>query len=228
MTLETNGTGTGPESSARPRRQSTGARAGWLIPAGLIALGFVPVLAGALRLTELTGGADVMPANARFAAMPLPVVLHIAAAMLYSVLGAFQFGRRRRWHRPAGRILIPAGLVVALSGLWMTLFLDRPPGDGDLLAAFRLVVGTAMAVSLVLGLRSILRRDIARHRAWMTRAYALGMGAGTQAFTQAAWLAVHDGAQDEVTRALVLGAGWAINLAVAEWVIRRRRARVSA
>ncbi|MGP3964272.1 DUF2306 domain-containing protein [Nonomuraea sp. 3N208] len=213
----------------RTGRQTTRARAAWLLPAGLIALSFVPVLAGAVRLTELTGGADVTPANARFVAMPMPVVLHIVAASLYSVLGAFQFGRRRRpWHRAAGRVLIPCGLVVALSGLWMTLFLDRPPGDGDLLAVFRLVAGTTMALSLVLGLAAILRRDVAPHRAWMTRAYALGMGAGTQAFTLSLWLAVHGGTPDETTRALLMGAGWAINLAVAEWAIRGRRARVSA
>ncbi|MGP3918571.1 DUF2306 domain-containing protein [Nonomuraea sp. 10N515B] len=214
--------------TTRTRRPAT--RAGWLLPAGLIVLSFVPVLAGAVRLTELAGGADVTPANARFVAMPLPVMLHIVAASLYSVLGAFQFGRvRRRWHRPAGRNLIPAGLVTALSGLWMTLFLARPPGDGDLLAAFRLVFGTTMAVSLVLGLAAILRRDIAGHRAWMTRAYAIGMGAGTQAVTQAVWLIVHGGEQDEVTRALLLAAGWVINLAVAEGIIRRRRrSRVSA
>ncbi|MEO3871726.1 DUF2306 domain-containing protein [Nonomuraea sp. B12E4] len=205
----------------------TGAKAGWRVPAGLIALSAVPVIAGAVRLTELAGGPQVLESDARFLAAPLPVVLHIPAAVLFSVLGAVQFAsgfRRRRpgWHRAAGRVLVPSGLVVALSGLWMALFYDRPEGDGDLLAGFRLVFGTAMAVSLVLGLVAIRRRDVARHRAWMTRGYAIGLGAGTQAVIQVPW-AIAAGEPGGLSRTLLLGAGWVVNVAVAEWVIRGRR-----
>ncbi|MEZ0075925.1 DUF2306 domain-containing protein [Planotetraspora sp. GP83] len=212
-------------------RNNTGAsaRAGWLVPAGLIALSAVPVVAGAARLTELAGGAEVTAENARFFAMPLPVVVHILSATLYSVLGAFQFAsglRRRRpgWHRAAGRILVPCGLAVALSGLWMTLFYPRPPGDGELVSGFRLVFGSAMVLSIVLGLAAIRRRDIARHGAWMTRGYAIGLGAGTQVFTHLPWI-LFLGKPEELTRALLMAAGWVINLAVAEWVIRKRPPR---
>jgi hypothetical protein len=50
--------------------------------------------------------------------------------------------------------------------------------------------------------------------------------------THALWLAAV-GTPGQLTRQLLLGAGWAINLAVAEWAIRRsrpgrRRARVGA
>ncbi|MFF4989178.1 DUF2306 domain-containing protein [Streptosporangium saharense] len=199
---------------------------GWLGPTGLIMLSVIPVVAGALRLGELAGGAAVTPANARFLAVPLPVVAHIIGATLYGIVGAFQFAkgfRRRRpgWHRTAGRVLAVCGLVTALSGLWMTVFYPRPAGDGDLLAAFRLVFGTAMAVSLVLGFVAIRRRDFRRHRAWMIRAYAIGVAAGTQAFTQLPWILLV-GPLDETPRALLVGAGWIINLTVAEWIIRRR------
>lgn len=53
----------------------------------------------------------------------------------------------------------------------------------------------------------------------MIRAYALALGAGTQVFTQGFGKALF-GAGDLVF-ALMLGAGWAINLAVAEYLIRR-------
>src|SRR5687768_2157785 len=66
-------------------------KADWLVPAALIMLSAVPMVAGAARLTELTGGAEITPENARFFAAPLPVVLHIVSVSLYSVLGAFQF-----------------------------------------------------------------------------------------------------------------------------------------
>jgi hypothetical protein len=57
----------------------------------------------------------------------------------------------------------------------------------------------------------------------MMRGYAIGLGAGTQALTLAAG-EVLLGPPGETSRALLMGAGWAINLAVAEWAIRRRPA----
>jgi hypothetical protein len=100
----------------------------WLIPAALIFLSAVPIAAGTFRIVQLTGGGEITPENARFFASPVPVVVHIVSATLYSVLGAFQFapGLRRwkpGWHRAAGKwILVPSGLAAALSGLWMTQF----------------------------------------------------------------------------------------------------------
>lgn len=198
----------------------------WLVPAGLILLSIVPVIAGTARLAELSGGAEITPENARFFASPWPVLLHIFSFIPYSILGAFQFApglRRRRpnWHRTTGRLLIPAGLVAALSGLWMTLFYPWPEGDGELLYGIRLIVGSAMVLSIVFGVAAIRRRDIAQHRAWMIRAYAIGMGAGTQAFTHLPWFILF-GQPDEFPRALLMGAGWAINIIIAEWIIHRR------
>ena len=122
-------------------------RAGWLIPSGLIALAFIPVVAGMVRLTTLaswlTGGGPLTPDNARFFGSPVPVVLHIVSVTLYSLLGAFQFApgfRRKRpdWHRAAGRVVVVAGLVAALSGLWMAIFYAIVPADSPLLHGFRL------------------------------------------------------------------------------------------
>jgi uncharacterized membrane protein SirB2 len=209
------------------KKSAKAGSAKWLI-AGLLVLIAIPIAAGAVRLTELTGGAEITPANARFFASPLPVVLHIVGASLYAVLGAFQFStafRRRRpgWHRAAGRLLIPFGLLVGLSALWMTLFYPRPAGDGDLLAAFRLLFGSAMIVSIILGFTSIRRRDVKRHQAWMMRAYAIALGAGTQALTLMVGELIA-GKPNELSRALLMGAAWVINLAVAEWAIRKRPA----
>jgi hypothetical protein len=199
-------------------------RAQWPVPAALIGLAFVPVLAGGSRLAELTGGAEITPDNARFFAVPVPVVLHIITVTVYSVLGAFQFvpalRRKRGWHRVAGRLLVPCGLVAALTGLWMSVFYALPESDGPLVAAFRLVFGTAMVVAIVLGFAAIRRRDFARHRAWMIRGYAIGLGAGTQAFTHAPYF-VLVGTPDDLAKGLLMAAGWVINLAVAEWIIRR-------
>ena len=199
----------------------------WLVPA-LLVLSAIPLAAGAFRLAQLAGGAEITPANARFFAAPLPVVVHIVSAAVYALLGAFQFatGFRRRWpgwHRVVGRLLVLGGLLVGLSGLWMTLFYPWPAGDGGLLYALRLLFGSAMVVSVVLGFTTIRRRDVRGHRAWMARAYAIGLGAATQMLT----LMVGEilaGPPNEFSRALLMGAAWVINLAVAEWAIRRRPA----
>lgn len=208
----------------------TAMRADWRIPIALIALSLVPALAGTMRLVQLASGAPVTPENARFFASPIPVTVHIGAVIVYSILGAFQFSRgfrrrHRRWHRTAGKILIPLGLVAACSGLWMTLFYPWPAGDGQGVYLERLVVGIAMVVSLALGVRAILRRDFTSHGHWMIRAYAIGLGAGTQVLTHLPWFILVDTKPGELPRAVMMGAGWAINVVVAEWIIRRPRLR---
>jgi uncharacterized membrane protein YozB (DUF420 family) len=72
-------------------------------------------------------------------------------------------------------------VVVALCGPWMTVYYPRPVGDGEVLVVVRLIVGSAMLACIVLAVLAIRRRDIPSHSAWMTRAYALALGAGTQA-----------------------------------------------
>ncbi len=213
-----------PARSTRPTRSPRSARSPGWVPFALAAVVLVPAVAGSLRLVELAGGPRLIPANPRISASPLPVVVHIVCAVGFAALGAFQFSaalRRRRpgWHRVAGRVLVLLGLAVAFSGLWMTLFYPRQPGTGELSYLFRLAFGSGMAASIILGLTAIRGGDVAGHRAWMTRAYALALGAGTQVFTLGIGKAVFG--TSELTYDLCLGAGWVINLAVAEYVIRR-------
>ena len=108
----------------------------------------------------------------------------------------------------------------------MTLFYPWPEGDGVILYGLRLIFGSGMFLSIFLGVDAIRRRDFARHGDWMLRAYAIGMGAGTQALTLMGGEMIV-GKPSEFSRAVLMGAAWVINLAVAEWVIRRRLARIS-
>ena len=202
---------------------------GW-VPFALVALVLVPAISGSLRLIEVAGGPQVMPANPSITASPAPVVVHIVCAVLYAVLGAFQFSaslrlRHPRWHRTAGRVLVILGLAVAFTALWMTQFYPRHPGNGELAYLFRLAFGSGMAVCIILGFTAIRGGDVPRHRAWMTRSYALALGAGTQVITLGVGHAVFGAG--ELSTDLSLGAAWAINLAVAEYVIHRpdRRSR---
>ncbi|MFI7064578.1 DUF2306 domain-containing protein [Kribbella sp. NPDC050124] len=214
----------------RPRRGREGSS--WRVPTALLALTIFPLVAGSLRLLELAGGPQVLPTNPRIDASPAPVVVHVVSAAVYAVVGAFQFParlrrRHRAWHRRAGRVLVGAGLLVAGSGLWMTLFYAGAPG-GDLLWTARLIAGSAIATSLVLGFTAVRRRNFAAHRAWMIRAYALSVAAGTQVFTQGLGEGVFG--TTSLTTALSVSSGWLINLVAAEWLIRHpavRRARAT-
>jgi uncharacterized membrane protein len=203
-----------------------------ILLAGLLLLNLVPALAGFSRLISLATGTNITADNARFFAGPTPVVLHIIAVVTYGVLGAFQFPKsfRRqhlRWHRLAGRLFVPSGFLAALSGLWMTETYPHVKGDGPTLYFVRWVVGTAMLIALILAVIALKRRGYAEHGAWMIRAYALGMGAGTQVLTHLPWFLLV-GEPHGLVRDTLMAAGWLINACVAEWTVRRTAGRKKA
>src|SRR5262249_10584248 len=105
----------------------------WWPAFALVFLSLVPMIAGISRAASLASGGPVNAGNQRFFGAPLPVLIHIVGATLYTVLGAFQFVDRfrirfPRWHRLTGRVLMVCGLAAALSGLWMTNFYHLPDG----------------------------------------------------------------------------------------------------
>lgn len=210
-----------------------GSRRSWPVPAALIALVVIPAIAGILRLVQLSAGTPTMPSNPRFDASPVPVVVHIVSAIVFALVGAFQFvprlrRRGRAWHRRAGRVVVVAGLGVALSALWLNQFFPRAHATRGIVYPLRLMFGVALVVTLVLGFRAVRRRRFARHRVWMIRSFAIALVAGTQVFTLGLGGAVFG--TGDLTQALMLVAAWGINLTVAEWAIRRpaRRRRPTA
>jgi uncharacterized membrane protein len=205
-------------------------RSGWLVPAGLVLLSVVPALGGAVRLASLSQP-QITPDNARFMASPLPILLQIGAAIPFAMIGAFQFSaefrrRYRNLHRAAGRVLVVLGLIAAISGIWMTL--TYPWGNNDGVAVYieRLVFGFGMFACMVMGIDAIRRRDFTEHGSWMLRAYAIGMGAGTQVLTHLPYF-ILVGKPDELGRAIMMGAGWVINVILAEVVIYRQSTRTT-
>ena len=200
---------------------------GWL-PVALIALVIIPGAGGVARLVELAGGPTSLPPKPHVTESPLPLIVHIIAALAFAVLGAFQFSPRLRhrrpgWHRVSGRLVVAFGVVVALTALWLNQITPRATFAAQLLYLFRLAAGSGVAIGIVLGVATIRRGDIAGHRAWMTRAYALAFGAATHVFTIGIGQAILG--ESELTNALMQGTGWVINVAIAERAIRRRPGR---
>src|SRR3981081_3998340 len=106
---------------------------------------------------------------------------HILPAILFMVLGPLQFVRSLRskhpqFHRWSGRIFLTASAVVGATGL--TMAFGKTIGGVDEKAAIALF-GSFFLIALAKALRHALRRDVAQHREWMIRGYAIGLAVAT-------------------------------------------------
>ncbi|MDO8775885.1 MAG: DUF2306 domain-containing protein [Burkholderiaceae bacterium] len=202
------------------------------MPLALLLMGAIPFAAGIARLVGLVGNPAINSEIARFVAAPFPVIVHILSVSLFSLFGALQLsaGLRQRllqWHRVSGRIVVASGIFAALTGLWMTVMYPIPPElQGGLLYAVRVFVGVAMLLSFFLAVAAVKRGDIATHRAWMIRAFALGQGAGMQVVVLLPWMLLI-GKPSMLQRDALMSLAWLINLLVAEMVIQRWSPRTS-
>ena len=106
---------------------------------------------------------------------------HILPAMLFMILGPLQFvgGLRAKYpqiHRWSGRIFLGASTVVGATGL--TLAFGKTIGGVDEKAAI-VLFGSFFLIALAKALRHALRREVAQHREWMIRGYAIGLAVAT-------------------------------------------------
>lgn len=200
----------------------------WIIIGALLIFSFIPNMAGLLRMLELSGGPSILPQNPRAVAMPLPIVMHIAASFLFCIFGIVQFTPSLRkfninFHRALGRLLALSGIVSALTGLYMTLVFAFPAElQGALLYGVRLILAPAMAGLIIWAVIAVRNKNVPAHRAAMLRAYAIGQGASTQAVIGILWVIITGAQVMGPLRDVLMVAAWAINLAVVEWLIRKK------
>jgi hypothetical protein len=102
-------------TATSPRRRGRDPSRGWPVPAGLVALSAIPLTAASLRLIQLSGGPEIMPADDRFTGFPTALVVHVTGATAFALLGIGQLVPRMRfryraWHRLAGHVV--AGWVI--------------------------------------------------------------------------------------------------------------------
>jgi uncharacterized membrane protein len=147
----------------------------------LIVLGFAAIRLSVdvPRLTAGTLPGD--PYDARFVRHPWLTYLHIGPGVLYMVGATLQLAywfRRRHYsvHRRLGRIVLGAGLLTGASAVVIGLLF---PFGGLAEMSATVLFGAWFGVSLMLAFRAIRVDDIVRHRRWMTRAFAIGVGVGT-------------------------------------------------
>lgn len=195
----------------------------------LVTMGLLPLLPAVgrmvVRFADVGAPPEMLADTSRFFVMPVPVAVHIVSACLFTLVGALQFSnamRRSPWHRLSGRVLVVAGILAAASGLWLTNFYPPLGNEGPLLYWFRTAAGLGMLWFLVQGYRAARRRRFNEHRPHMIRAYALGLGASTQMLIGIPVLLIF-GEPTPIVGDLMLGAGWVINLLVAQRALARGR-----
>ena len=214
-----------PTMIAKPVFRS---RAAALTPFGLLLVCLPTLLVSATVLWALFAGGEGTLTSAadtlRYAQYPRALALHAVAGMAMLGLGIVQITpalRRRfpRWHRWSGRLLVLGGFGFALTGLVMNANAAAPAGTFAYDVAQTLAALGLMAC-LTAGVVAIRRRAVARHRAWMLRAYAISMGAATQTIALLPVFLLIGPPTGLISNLVLIGA-WPFNLCIAEWVIRR-------
>ena len=123
---------------------------------------------------------DLAAMDAVFAAHRTMTLLHILPALCLVLLLPFWFSPRVRQrhataHRRITQILFSLGAFTAITAMVM----NTHPIGGTIEVAAILVFNTLFIISLVRSYIFWLRGNIPKHRAWMTRAFAILLGIAT-------------------------------------------------
>ncbi len=197
-----------------------------MLLAGLIVYSFIPAFVGLFRILELAGGPAVgLPENPRALTAPVTISLHILSSAVFCVAGALQFLpslRRTGAHRIIGIAVAASGCLSAATGLWMTHYFSFPAElQGTVLYGVRMILSLSMIGLIALAVIAIVNHNLYLHGASMLRAYAIGLGASTQAFVGIGWMIITGHEPEGLLRDGLMVFSWVINLLVAEWMIRK-------
>lgn len=167
----------------------------------------------------------------RYVAHPWQAYLHIGLGVVYLVGAPLQLSRSFRTrhydvHRRLGRVLLACGL---LSGVFALVFGFLHPWGGRIEGAAALVFGLWFVACLVTAFRAIKSGDVRRHRRWMIRAFAVGLGVGTIRIWVGIFTAIVLSTTDETdpllpnqfTFAIAFWLGFAMHVIAGEWWLRR-------
>ena len=128
------------------------------------------------------GGANPAAAlDASFSRNALLTLVHILPGGLFLALALLQFSRSFRQkhlpiHRWLGRVLVVCGLIIGTSALVMSYRMNI---GGPNETAATTLYSIVFLICLIKAYLLIRRKEVARHREWMIRAYGVGLGVAT-------------------------------------------------
>jgi hypothetical protein len=168
----------------------------------------------------------------RYNRHPVMGALHVAPALLFMAAAPLQFSKRirARWicfHRWSGRILLAAGIGSIIVGLALVPAL--PLFGGRNAAAAVYFFGPIFLFCAGKAWYHVRRREIALHREWVIRTFAIALGASTDRVMLLLLFALTHASMEELF-GISLWLGWSINLVIAEtWInVTRQPAAVPA
>jgi uncharacterized membrane protein YsdA (DUF1294 family) len=157
----------------------------WSITLFLVLIGVVIVIRRTMHLflpsPAPSGFPEAAEMDAGFARHRLLTMLHIVPGLLFILLGPLQFVRslRVRWpglYRWSGRVFLVSGMIVGITALVMSPQLAI--GGANETAAATLFA-LVLLFSLIKAYLYIRARNVALHREWMIRAFAVGLAVAT-------------------------------------------------
>jgi uncharacterized membrane protein len=157
----------------------------WLIVSLLVLIGIAIVVRRTLALffpsPAASGFQQGAALDANFARQRLLTMVHIIPGLLFVLLAPLQFvralrNRRPRLHRWMGRIVLASGAVIGITALVMSPQMAIG-GLNETVATMLFAI--LFLFALAKGFASIRRGNVALHREWMIRAFAIGMAVAT-------------------------------------------------
>ena len=141
---------------------------------------FIPIMTALVLVFQIPFG-TYPEESTRLAIAPIAWFAHVLAGVAFGITGPVQFVRALRsrfgaLHRVLGRIFVLSAAILGLSGLSLLaqVLSQRTP----LVDIARGLFSMALLIALALAMAAIRNRDFIRHRDWVIRAYAIGMGLG--------------------------------------------------
>lgn len=195
-------------------------------PYRLLALIFfwtaIPALIALVRVVQIPTG--TLTDDLRYIDVPVSHWLHALAGITFDVLGPVQFIRvlKRRYgrlHRIAGRVFVVAGVALSLSGI--SLLFQIESIATQLLDTTRGIAGVCLIITLGLGLRAALARNMMAHRAWMIRSYGIGIGSGTVSLVMFPIYLATGEVPPGIWSDLIVVGTWIATILVFEWIVQR-------
>ncbi len=171
--------------------------------------------------------AETAAFDRRFGEHRLATLLHIVPGAAFLLLAPLQFSARIRRrhpvvHRRSGRALLVVATIGGVSGVYFGLLMPYG-GWGEALAIA--LFGGLFLAAVAKGYLAIRARQIARHREWMIRVFALAVAISTVRIV-AGLLDIAlapAGISPRTLFVISLWTGWITTIAAAEWWIRRTR-----
>ena len=197
-----------------------------IVPLALFLATLLPILLAVVQVVQIP--LDALPEDSqRLGATPSLHFMHVLGGATFAILGPIQFGRALlpkfgRLHRVLGRVFVATGAMISFSSLG--LLWHFPDTYSVAISGGRLVFGIGLGVALFMSMQAISARDLVRHRNWMIRAYAIGIGATavTMVFFPI-YLLTGEPPQGLVADTAFLGA-WMACVLFAEGLVRRLKA----